>query len=129
MSDGGTEEAPKRAESDSVAADRRCDGHRCPAQRCGLDIPPDAFMCPSHWALLPAPLREAITGTCPAGRSGEALSPQHAAYAQAAIAAVAHHEARANARTPSRPRAARKPVQLALFELPAPATATARPRR
>lgn len=73
-------------------------------------------MCPPHWLMVPAPLREVITANYRAGHEHDTTaSPEFGAVAQAAIDAVAHKEAR------SAPRAARplrgKPVQLALFDL------------
>jgi len=72
-------------------------------------------MCPDHWKLVPAAMREALA--C-GDVSAVPPPPDWQAIAQAAVAAVAHRESRA------RPPAARhrpvvKPVQLALFDLPA----------
>ena len=66
-------------------------GHRCPAQRCGTDIPTEQFMCSVHWPLVSPPLREAITASSPKHGSDDAPAPQYTALAQAAIDAVAHH--------------------------------------
>jgi len=80
----------------------------CRADGCDTEVPDAAFMCDRHWSLVPPSLRGAL-GTPAAERS-----PTYARCAQAAVAAVAHAEARRVARTPRPPG---KPVQLALFDV------------
>ena len=78
----------------------------CQARGCGITVAADGFMCPEHWAMVPPGMREVL--------STGATAPGCEAIGQAAIAAVAHWESR------GKPRGSRaKPVQLALFDLPA----------
>ena len=87
--------------------------HRCHAQDCPTEVPAEVFMCPPHWSKVPAALRDSIKQTMPSGQAiDDNPSAEFLAFATAAIAEVAHKEARQRGRPP---RAAKKPVQLALF--------------
>ncbi|WP_459964233.1 hypothetical protein, partial [Mycobacterium avium] len=67
------------------------------------------------------PLREALKGSYRPGQENDKQpSAEYLAIARAAIDAVAHKESRAAKPKPAAPRPARKPVQLALFELASP---------
>lgn len=86
--------------------------NRCCARDCGLPLDSASLMCPSHWSLLPASLREAITA---AGQAvGTAAEGTYRRLVTAAITEVAHKQAR---QQPRRFGGVRKPVQLALFEV------------
>ncbi|WP_176470376.1 hypothetical protein [Mycobacterium avium] len=95
--------------------------HTCHAQRCPVEVPPAMFMCQPHWFMVPPPLREALKGSYRPGQENDKQpSAEYLAIARAAIDAVAHKESRAAKPKPAAPRPARKPVQLALFELASP---------
>jgi hypothetical protein len=88
--------------------------HTCHAERCPVEVSAAMFMCKPHWAMVPPPLREAIKATYRPGQEiDKAPSEEYLAVARAAIAEVAHKEARGGRRTP---RSTGKPIQLALFE-------------
>lgn len=86
----------------------------CQAKGCPVEVPAETFMCPPHWLMVPAPLRDAITTSYQSGPE-RGPAPESLAIAQAAIDAVAHKESRGAPRAP-RPRRG-QPVQLALFDL------------
>ena len=87
--------------------------HRCHAKECPAEVPAEVFMCPEHWSMVPAALRDSLKQTMPSGQEiDDAPSAEFLAFAKAAIAEVAHKEARRRGRTP---RAPKKPMQLALF--------------
>jgi hypothetical protein len=89
--------------------------HRCPAKNCDTDLSPDEFMCPRHVVLIPASLRTSIEAACLNGHElGTHPSTEYLAYANAAIAEVAHKEARRGCRKDG---GRGKPAQLALFDL------------
>jgi len=73
----------------------------------GCSKPATHFMCEAHWKLVPPSLRSAL------GNVALAASGYDLVIVRGAIEAVAHREARAR-----RPNPVRKPVQLALFDLP-----------
>lgn len=84
--------------------------HRCREQECPTEVPPEKFMCPPHWSMVPAALRDSLKQTMSSGQVvDDKPSAEYLAFARAAIAEVGHKEAR------SKPRAVRKPVQLPLF--------------
>lgn len=87
--------------------------HGCPAESCGSEIPAEMFMCPVHWKMISAALRDSLKATIPSGHPVDPdPSPEYLAFAKAAIADVAHKEAR---KRPPKTRASKKPVQLKLF--------------
>jgi hypothetical protein len=87
--------------------------HRCHAQHCPTEVPPQLFMCRKHWSMVPLALRASIKQTFRPGHEVDKNpSAEYLAFATAAIAEVAHKEARRRGRTPRPPK---KPVQLALF--------------
>ena len=87
--------------------------HRCHAQECPTEVAAEVFMCPPHFAMVPASLRDSLKQTMPSGQEiDDNPSAEFLAFATAAIAEVAHKEARQRGRPP---RAPKKPVQLALF--------------
>lgn len=94
----------------------------CYAANCQTPIGPAEFMCTPHWSQVPSSLRESINATVQ--EPGIQPSKEYLAYAAAAIADVAHKEARHRHRTPpisSEPdKAASQPVQLALFDSETP---------
>jgi hypothetical protein len=93
--------------------------HGCHAEGCGTDVPAALFMCGVHWSMVPAALRQAIEASyCPGQEADKDPSAEYLTVATAAVAAVAHKEARAGARR------RRAPVQLALFEVPPGGSAT-----
>lgn len=86
---------------------------RCRAQECPTEVTPEMFMCPPHWSMVPAALRDSLKATAPSGQHlDEDPSPEYLAFAKAAIAEVAHKEARHRR---LKPRTPKKPVQLTLF--------------
>lgn len=88
--------------------------HTCHAERCPVTVPAEMFMCTPHWSMVPPPLREAIKATYRPGQEiDKAPSQEYLAVARAAIAEVAHKEARSGRRAPRPPG---KAVQLALFD-------------
>jgi hypothetical protein len=90
----------------------------CQAHNCSAEVAPAEVMCPPHWSLVPAPLRETIKASYQPGEEGAPhRSTESQAIIQAAIDAVAHKESRSAPRRPAIPRSPRKPVQLTLFEL------------
>jgi hypothetical protein len=96
------------ADPDAATAVRRCRARDCPAE-----VPAEVFMCPQHWSKVPAALRDSLKQTMPSGQEiDDHPSAEFLAFAKAAIAEVAHKEARQRGRTPRTPK---KPVQLALF--------------
>jgi hypothetical protein len=98
-----------------MPADSACSAapHRCHAQECPTEVPPEMFMCPPHWSMIPASLRGSLKATVPSGQDiADNPPPEYLAFAKAAIADVAHKEARQRGRTARSPK---KPVQLALF--------------
>lgn len=87
--------------------------HPCRAQDCPAELPTEVFMCPQHWSKVPAALRDSLKQTMQSGQEiDDNPSAEFLTFAKAAIAEVAHKEARQRCRTP---RAPMKPVQLALF--------------
>jgi hypothetical protein len=87
--------------------------HRCRAQGCPTEVAPETFMCPPHWSMVPASLRDSLKAPVPSGQDiDDNPSAEYLAFAKAAIADVAHKEARQRGRTVRTPN---KPVQLALF--------------
>ncbi len=90
----------------------------CRATRCAVPVAAEAFMCPDHWPLVPAPMRTILAQGC---GPGSPRSAEWNAIAQAAIAEVAHRQSRKTAGRAAtvRRRPAPKAVQLALFDLPA----------
>lgn len=87
--------------------------HRCNAQDCPTEVPAEMFMCPPHWSMVPAALRDSLKATVSSGQAiDDNPAADHLAFAKAAIAEVAHKEARHRGRTT---RTSKKPVQLALF--------------
>lgn len=72
-------------------------------------------MCDVHWTLVSAALRDSIAATSESNTTQDASAvAQYRKYVAAAIADVAHREAR---QQPRRPRPAQKPVQLTLFTI------------
>jgi hypothetical protein len=87
--------------------------HRCLAKHCGTDLGPGEFMCARHVALIPGSLRTSIEAAYLNGHElGTHPSTEYLAYANAAIAEVAHKEARLR-----KDGGRGKPAQLALFDL------------
>lgn len=78
----------------------------CAAASCATPIANTEFLCPQHWSMVPASLRDALL---PPGQPPDRDSP----YAAAAIAEIDHKERRHKART--RPKTPAKPQQLTLF--------------
>ena len=97
----------------SSDADTSTTPHRCHAQECPTEVPPEMLMCPPHWSMVPAALRDSLKATVPSRQDvDDNPSAEYLAFAKAAIAEVAHKEARQRGRKPRTPK---KPVQLALF--------------
>ncbi|MGH3971396.1 MAG: hypothetical protein ACRDTV_25685 [Mycobacterium sp.] len=89
--------------------------HFCHAQGCDTEVAPQLFMCRPHWSLVPPALRASINETYRPGQEVDKKpSAEYLTFATAAIAEVAHKEARHRGRKPRTPV---KPVQLTLFEL------------
>lgn len=80
----------------------------CVADECDVTVVRPTLMCDEHWTMVPAALRTSLTATY---RPGSDATAEHLAYVAAARAEVTH-KLRRQGRTP---RAASKPVQLALF--------------
>lgn len=83
----------------------------CAAEGCPTTVPRDDLMCDIHWPLVPASLKSSISAS---RRAGPPAHSQHQALVAAAIAEVAHKQARNRFSRTTLP--ARQPVQLALFE-------------
>jgi len=69
--------------------------HRCHARRCRTQIPERYLMCQKHWAMVPAPLRQAVWRHYRPGQEHD-KRPSEAWFnaAKVAIRAVALAEAR-----------------------------------
>jgi len=97
----------------SAAPDAHPGPHHCHAKECPTEVPQEMFMCAPHWSMVPAALRDSLKATVPSGQDvDDNPSPEYLAFAEAAIAEVAHKEARQRGRKPRTPG---KPVQLPLF--------------
>ena len=87
----------------------------CAARSCTTALADELLMCGVHWTLVSAALRDSIAATCKSDPAHDTTGAgQYRRYVAAAIAEVAHKEARQQSR---RPPSARKPVQLPLFEI------------
>lgn len=71
----------------SSDADTSTTPHRCHAQDCPTEVPPEMFMCPPHWSMVPAALRDSLNKTMAFGQGIDDTPPaEYLAFAKAAIA-------------------------------------------
>jgi hypothetical protein len=83
--------------------------HTCGAPNCVTETPGDTFLCEAHSNMLVPSLRHVVRDSY---EPGQAVSANR--YLAAAIDAIAHKQKRAK---PNPVPGARKPIQLALFDV------------